>query len=228
MAEPQICRVDGCVNASAVDDLGFCKEHLQALLEWQGPVSIAVSACTIGGCANGPKSTYWPYCHKHDARIRRRGSAADKVWPEFTWHSAGYRIIRAPGHPMAKGKSQAFEHRVVYYDHHKGALRCHWCAAALTWDTMQVDHLNNVRHDNRLANLVAACAPCNRSRAHPQVRVANKARAKKLSYEGQTRTLTEWADLVGISRNAFITRLENGWSVERAITEPRGRFGPKN
>lgn len=37
---------------------------------------------------------------------------------------------------------------------------------------------------------------------------------------GETKTLTEWADVVGINRYTIHARLKRGWSIERALTEP--------
>jgi hypothetical protein len=227
MADIQICRVDGCVNRSELDDLGFCGPHLEALCGWHGQVSVAVRTCTVEGCGSAPRSAYWPYCQKHDARIRRHGHVTQKPRDEVIFHSHGYRLVQAQGHPMAKGL-RAYEHRKVYFDAHpEGPEICHWCDCELTWATLQVDHLNAVRDDNRIENLVAACGDCNRDRAKPAAVRAHRARAKGYMVNGKWLSIAEAARSLGIERSAIITRLKNGWSVERAMTEPRGRFGPK-
>jgi hypothetical protein len=42
---------------------------------------------------------------------------------------------------------------------------------------------------------------------------------RKIAYNGETKTLAEWADGLGISHSTFHHRLKK-WSIERAITEP--------
>ena len=64
-------------------------------------------------------------------------------------------------------------HRLVLYESLGPEPRpCHWCGKELLWITdrfapnaLQVDHLNQVRDDNRVENLVPACQVCNVRRA---------------------------------------------------------------
>ena len=66
---------------------------------------------------------------------------------------------------MADGKGHAYEHRVVAYEARSGASpECFWCGKALAWSDVSVDHLNEVKDDNRPENLVTACNTCNRVR----------------------------------------------------------------
>lgn len=48
----------------------------------------------------------------------------------------------------------------------------------------------------------------------------NKRNNKVLTHQGQTKCVSEWADDLGISRATLGSRLKQGWSVERALTEP--------
>ena len=41
-----------------------------------------------------------------------------------------------------------------------------------------------------------------------------------LTYNGETRTRKEWSEITGISVDVIWNRLSNGWSIERALTEP--------
>ena len=80
-------------------------------------------------------------------------------------HSSGYRLRKAPGHPMARSNGWAYEHRLVAFRKYgPGAQACHWCGIRLGWPAIVVDHLNEVKTDNRPENLVVACTPCNRAR----------------------------------------------------------------
>jgi len=48
----------------------------------------------------------------------------------------------------------------------------------------------------------------------------NRSSNKMLEFRGETHTLTEWAEILGINRNALGLRLKARWSIERAFTTP--------
>lgn len=48
-----------------------------------------------------------------------------------------------------------------------------------------------------------------------------------LTFDGETLTLREWANRLGITREALRNRLEIGWSLSDVLTRPRGKCGPK-
>lgn len=48
----------------------------------------------------------------------------------------------------------------------------------------------------------------------------NKRSNRLLTFNGKTMPMSAWAEHTGIRRNAIQSRLGNGWSVERALTEP--------
>lgn len=50
----------------------------------------------------------------------------------------------------------------------------------------------------------------------------NRRNNKMLTYQGITKTMSEWADIVGMTKNALWRRLNDGWSVEDALTIPLG------
>jgi hypothetical protein len=93
---------------------------------------------------------------------------------------------------------------------------------------MHVDHLNEIVDDNRPENLVASCPLCNQWRGRDKM--IDKMRRLYgiwIDFRGQRRMLTDWAESIGITRTALQARLKAGWSLERALTEPRGKFGPR-
>lgn len=51
----------------------------------------------------------------------------------------------------------------------------------------------------------------------------NKRNNRKITYNGQTLTLSEWARTKGLKRATLFIRLKQGWTVERALTEPTHR-----
>lgn len=48
----------------------------------------------------------------------------------------------------------------------------------------------------------------------------NKRNNCLIEFQGETRCLSEWAELVGLSVATLKTRLKLGWSIERALTIP--------
>jgi len=49
----------------------------------------------------------------------------------------------------------------------------------------------------------------------------NKRSNRYITFEGKTMTLTDWSLYLGFSDDTVRRRLKDGWSVERALTEPR-------
>ena len=48
----------------------------------------------------------------------------------------------------------------------------------------------------------------------------NKRDTTHIFFRGRTRTLSEWSRLTKIARTTIYTRLECGWSIERALSTP--------
>lgn len=48
----------------------------------------------------------------------------------------------------------------------------------------------------------------------------NRRTSRLLTFKGETRCLTEWAEVVGLRPITLTSRLRLGWSVERALTAP--------
>lgn len=48
----------------------------------------------------------------------------------------------------------------------------------------------------------------------------NKRNNRRLTYNGQTKTIPQWADEVGLSASTIHNRISRGWTTERALTEP--------
>lgn len=48
----------------------------------------------------------------------------------------------------------------------------------------------------------------------------NRRDNRPITFNGKTQNLTQWAEELGINRNTLHTRLNRGWSVERALMTP--------
>jgi hypothetical protein len=145
--------------------------------------------------------------------------------------SEGYFRSWAPGHALCAGTSKrVYEHRKVYHDAHgDGPFACHVCGASLTWETMHVDHLDDDPGNNELANLAPACPTCNTWRARPKMVASVRSRGRRVAFNGREMSIREWVEELGIKGNKAVQRvsrrLDAGWSVERALTEPSQKAG---
>lgn len=53
------------------------------------------------------------------------------------------------------------------------------------------------------------------------VQSRNTTHARAITFDGQTHCITEWAEVLGISKKVLTDRLnKQGWSVEKALTTP--------
>ncbi len=187
----------------------------------------------VEGCTARSRSIKSGLCEKHYYRIRRQGSAniskARKARP-VSPHSGGYLLVCVPDHALAKKTSrrQQFQHRVVYFDAHgEGPFACHRCKVEVTWDTLHIDHLNDIKTDNAIDNLVASCAVCNMHRGSQKMKATMQGKGTLITAHGRTMCASQWARELGISPGSIQLRIKRGWSPEAVTSTPRGNHGPK-
>lgn len=197
--------------------------------------SKANGKCAADGCDRLASRVKSQLCEMHYYRMRRRGKlttiAEDTGQRPDLQHSHGYVLEHAPNHPLATKcqQSRIYQHRLRYYEAHgDGPFACHWCGAEVEWSNMHVDHLNSIRSDNTLSNLVPSCPTCNQGRAKHKSAAASRARAKHVyEYQGEKLTAGQWASRIGISRASLLARVASGWPIDQALTKGRGKTGPK-
>lgn len=191
----------------------------------------AMGHCSIDGCDKRARTPNGSICEMHYGRFRRNGSFEPRALKLFSIKSNGYVVVRAPNHPLTKKRASKYEyqHRIAYFDAHgEGPFPCYWCKREVTWSTLHIDHVDGNKTRNDICNLVASCPTCNQARGRPAMRATMRERyGLPITHDGETLCLGQWAERIGISRPALNFRLENGWSLERALTEPRGKTGPK-
>lgn len=55
--------------------------------------------------------------------------------------------------------------------------------------------------------------------ATPKQQANNRTSSRFLTFDGETHTLQKWSELTGIQPATILFRLDNGWPIERALTE---------
>ena len=220
----QKCSVTGC--SAPVRARGLCSKHEQRFRKY-GQYELPErtpkprSTCQADGCEKPTAYGRRNFCEAHYMRLHRKGNL-ELCQPKQTLeHTHGYVLQYASGHPLRvnKSRSHEYQHRIVFYDHHgDGPFHCHWCNITVTWSDMHVDHLNSVRDDNRLTNLVPSCPRCNQKRGQEKMRRTMRRNGRQLTAFGKTQSVSEWAQETGISRTTISWRIDQGWSVQKALT----------
>lgn len=56
----------------------------------------------------------------------------------------------------------------------------------------------------------------------PTTQSRNRSNVIMLTLDGETKCLSEWAEITGISRDTIYMRIRNKWTIEEALTTPKG------
>lgn len=183
--------------------------------------------CKTIGCIEKANRKGAGLCEGCYMRLRRKGTTDYKTIKYKINHSNGYVLLRELGHPLSDQRGLVYEHRFVFYEHNgAGPFKCHWCGIAVGWDCMDIDHLDDNRSNNDINNLVASCHKCNTKRGTWKMVKARREEWKQITYQGDTKNASEWAKHLGLSRSAFMRRLEL-WPIDVVMTTPHGKTGPK-
>lgn len=57
----------------------------------------------------------------------------------------------------------------------------------------------------------------------PEIRKSHTKLTYKITADGVTRTVTEWANVIGLKPARILARIASGWTPEQAVLEPLGR-----
>ena len=174
----------------------------------------AAQKCSVKGCERHAQYKVAGLCQMHYFRVRRYGTTDLTARPRQLLSRKtpnGYVQIFSKGHPMAMSDGFAYQHRVVVYDAGLFDGKCVICGKEVSWKTMHIDHINEVRDDNRLENLRITCRSCNNKRGgHRRI---------MLEIGGIRLWIQDWAKRpdVGVSLHTIRNRLKRGMSHHDAV-----------
>jgi hypothetical protein len=127
----------------------------------------------------------------------------------------------------ANMKSRCYNPKASRYEHYggKGVTVCdEWLndfQAFYDW-AMAHGYSDNLTIDRIDVN--GNYEPRNCRWEHPKGQSNNLSVNRKITFNGMTKTLAEWAAVTGINRRTIAARLDvRGWSVEKALTVPVGK-----
>jgi hypothetical protein len=52
----------------------------------------------------------------------------------------------------------------------------------------------------------------------------NTSYCRMLEYNGETHSIMEWSEILGITHTALYNRMRRGWSIERALTTKKNKY----
>lgn len=86
----------------------------------------------------------------------------------------------------------------------------HWCFENGYRKELQLDRIDSSK----------GYTPDNCRWVTPKENVLNRACTRWITYDGETRTICDWAKSIGISETGLNDRLKKGWPLEKALTLP--------
>lgn len=99
--------------------------------------------CSVDGCDRHAQSV--GYCWFHYQKLRRYGDPLHETQQRTGRRfERGYVALWRPDHPASRDDGYVLEHRMLWWDTH-GPIPDGW----------QIHHINGIKDDNRLENLVA-------------------------------------------------------------------------
>ncbi|AFR03268.1 HNH endonuclease [Pectobacterium carotovorum] len=184
--------------------------------------------CKVEGCER--ECTHYPrkgICQMHYFRMMRYGTyelTRSGKRKDRSHNAKGYQMLHLPNHPLAMANGTVYEHRKVVYDKYGDDLPpCEKCGKHIDWKTAHIDHKDEVVDNNKPENLRVLCRACNVMRARVYIPEHTKKGRSAITYEGVTKTASEWArdPRVNVSACTIQVRIKRGMSIEDALFSPK-------
>ncbi len=183
--------------------------------------------CKVEDCDRDCRYVEQQVCQKHYFRMMRYGTyelTRHGKHKPFTRNAKGYVMSRDPEHPLAMKNGFVYEHRKVIYAKYGDRLPpCELCGKEVNWNTVHIDHKDEVVNNNEDRNLRVLCNACNVMRSRVHIPSHTRKSCHAITYNGETKTPAEWSrdPRVKIAGNTILGRLKRGMTVEEALFSER-------
>ena len=227
------CYVDGCQKN--IKSKNYCAKHYEKFKRHGDPLGSCIfyDVCQIDGCSK--KHVARGLCRMHYSRQYSGGDiglAEQIIFPHGLSKSVEYKAWS-----MAKQRCYNTNHPEYTNYGARGIIMCSgWVNNPLQfiedmrerpYDNYSLDRINNNKSYScgKCAECVSNGWEMNCRWTDDFVQGQNRRPVHVIEYLGQYKTLSEWSQIVGISREVLRHRLiRSGWDVTTAMTTPvRGR-----
>lgn len=150
---------------------------------------------------------------RHKSKIEYHGMAGTKVY--FAWHSMIDRCLVSYSTNFKNHGGRGITVCPEWADSFSAFLRDMGLPPSKKHSLDRINNDGNYEPGN-----------CRWATAKQQCR--NRRGCKFLTFRGETKTLTEWSEIMGLHKDTVGCRISRyGWTVERALTTPTGPNGRK-
>ena len=136
-----------------------------------------------------------------------------------------------PDKPLKRGVAELDKGIELRFDRHVKADECYIALAsaiikAAIADMKKAAQAQNYREFKKLANwmlnnpYISTEAGEYILRAYLPRKLKDRTSSHILFYNGEYKTVSEWAECLGVNPQTLFTRLRRGWSVEKALATP--------
>lgn len=137
-----------------------------------------------------------------------------RLSPYHNTHKREYFVWASMKQRCFNEKAQAYEHYggrgITVCDRWRDSFEAFLEDMGLCPSEGQLDRIDNDKNYE----------PGNCRWTTSKIQNRNKRSNHRLTHNGKTQTIAEWAEELGMTWSTLYSRLKNGWSVDRALSEP--------
>lgn len=141
--------------------------------------------------------------------VSKHGEALTRLWTIWTGINSRCATHASKGHPHYSGRGIK-----VCQEWHAYEPFAAWAKANGYAEGLQIDRIDND----------GPYSPENCRWVTPAENSRNRRTNKMLTFNGRTQCITDWAKEMGVYNTLLCKRLDRGWSVERALSTPCGKY----
>lgn len=189
---------------------------------------MGITNCSIDNCVNKPLSLKSGYCSTHYTRNKKYGSPYYTLRPNIVGKDKELYRTWATMKRRIQNKNTA---DYPYYGG-RGITICDRWLGREGFKHFREDMVQRPTPAHTLDRIDVnkGYSPNNCRWATRKEQMNNMRRNRILKYKGETKTLEEWANCIGIESYVIGKRLKRGWTTKEALSTPKldSRLGRPN